>query len=369
LKKKLGILIAMVMTVSLCLVPAVSAAAGTIVLGGDVATASGAQGTTDKSHMGSGCWEVAPAAGIPEGKMQIYMSPTTFPFSSLGSFTIDEIQSISYWTNKPVTTYDFYLAIYTEPDLVDDTTGWYGYRLNAEPYYSRALSEPVDVWNKWNTDAGTNQLTFFDTAKTAGGYGFYGQPSLQDLQGGTINWHDYDAAYSDQEIDYGAETVKYISFQTGSGTNDLLLGGCIDEIEIKLEGGASLIIDLEKDIVSSTLGAELEEITAISVTPSIIDFGTITPGTPQEGADIVVENIGTVTVDVSANLDPLTGTVFNFMKLGGAYSPAYSGTWVDKILNLLPSNSEILTTALDVPLTYSAQGEETATLIFIATAK
>jgi hypothetical protein len=103
-----------------------------------------------------------------------------------------------------VKTADFYIAIYTAPDSVDDEASWYGYRLIAEPYYSINLNETVNVWNEWNTAAGTNQLRFFDSAKIAGLYGFYGGPTLQDLQASTINWYSYDVAYTDQAIDYGA---------------------------------------------------------------------------------------------------------------------------------------------------------------------
>jgi len=121
---------------------------------------------------------------------------------------------------------------------------------------------------------------------------------------------------------------------------------------------------------NTTVGliGEIPQITAISVTPTSIDFGIIAPGTPKSGNDITVENIGTVTVVVDAWLDPLTGTVFNYLKLNGAY-PSDSGIWDDIISSLLPSESEIITTELDVPLTYSAQGSETARLIFEATAK
>jgi len=117
--------------------------------------------------------------------------------------------------------------------------------------------------------------------------------------------------------------------------------------------------------------ADAPEITAISVTPTSIDFGTIKPGdtVPTPAATITVENVGTVTVDVDASLDPLTGTVFNYLQLGGAYSPAYSGIWDDIVKSLLPSKSHLLSTQLVVPSTYSAKGVEEAMVTFIAEAK
>ena len=98
------------------------------------------------------------------------------------------------------------------------------------------------------------------------------------------------------------------------------------------------------------------------------------PGSPSGAGvisafNITVENIGTVKVDVDASLAPLTGTVFNYLKLNGVPSPAYCGDWADYIISgLKPSLNQTLTTVLDVPPTYTAQGPEATTLIFEATA-
>jgi len=117
------------------------------------------------------------------------------------------------------------------------------------------------------------------------------------------------------------------------------------------------------------LTAETPTITAISVDPTSIDFGTVNPGDVVSGPNITVENIGTVKVSVDASLDPLTGTVFNYLKLGGVPSPAYCGDWTDYIISSLdPSGIKSLTTVLAVPSTYTAQGSEQTTLIFEATA-
>jgi len=116
------------------------------------------------------------------------------------------------------------------------------------------------------------------------------------------------------------------------------------------------------------LTAETPEITAINVDPISVDFGTVKPGDVVSGPNITVENIGTVKISVDASLDPLTGTVFNYLKLKGSYSPSYSGFWDNIVSVLLPSQTSSLTTQLDVPSTYTAQGNETAILVFEATA-
>ncbi|WP_197428104.1 hypothetical protein [Halogeometricum sp. CBA1124] len=136
-----------------------------------------------------------------------------------------DIQSLTYHTKKVGAPVDgsnapnIYVNVYTEPDGVDDTASWYGYRLTLEPYLSRNLMAPADEWVEWSTEPGTNQLTVFDAAK-AGVFGFYGQPTLQDLQSGTVNWKQDYGYGADEEIDYASEEVKYIVFDTGSGWAD-----------------------------------------------------------------------------------------------------------------------------------------------------
>jgi len=211
-----------------------------LILGGAVASLAKARGTSEQYYWGSGCW-----AAVLGQKFEIYIDPTVPPFDALGSFMIDNISSISYHTNKPGSQndVDFYLVIYTKPDGVDDKASWYGYKLIGEPYFSRNPNAPSNQWNKWSTDVGTNQLTFFDP-DTIGFYGFYGQPTLQDIQAGPINWHDYYSGCPVTNIDYGVEIVKYISFQTGTGWMNTFQG-YIDAITIALKDGTTVSVDLE----------------------------------------------------------------------------------------------------------------------------
>ena len=118
------------------------------------------------------------------------------------------------------------------------------------------------------------------------------------------------------------------------------------------------------------LNAELDQIVAINVFPTSIDFGIITPGTPGSLVDIDVTNIGTVTVDVEAGLMTFSSepTVFEYLKIGGAY-PNAMNRWLDIFpASLMPSITKTKTAGLDVPVTYSARGQETVRLVFIATA-
>jgi hypothetical protein len=114
------------------------------------------------------------------------------------------------------------------------------------------------------------------------------------------------------------------------------------------------------------LTAEVPSIIAISVTPTSIDFGTLYPGQSSSITTVTVENIGTVTVGVDASVSP-TGKVFDYLKLDDTSPPTTSvGDW--GITDLAVSDSDLAYTQLVVPSNYSAQGTETATLIFEATA-
>ena len=119
------------------------------------------------------------------------------------------------------------------------------------------------------------------------------------------------------------------------------------------------------------LTADTPTITAINVDPTDIDFGTVMPGDTVSGNPdpITVTNIGTVTVDVGVSLNP-AGGVYQYLYLNG--DNRSSGIWTAGQLgmaNMLPTDGRSCTTELQVPATYSAQGEESATLIFeVATA-
>ncbi len=215
------------------------------VFGAPYATASNAQSVTTQQYTGAGSWYKL----YPGTKTELYIDPA---LQLGGAFTIDQIQSITYHTlaNNP-SGVDFFTAIYTMPGGGTNCTGaWYCHRLNGEPYLANGYVAPADgVWNNWTTDAPTNQLTFFDQGN-CGSFGFYGAPTLQDIQAGGITWSSYGAGNCPTglatPIDYGGETVKYLSFQTGSGWASF--AGYLDAISIALTTGDTYVIDLESKV-------------------------------------------------------------------------------------------------------------------------
>jgi hypothetical protein len=216
----------------------------TLKFGAPYAAVSNIGHSTAQHYMGAGAWYEQ----YPSAKTEIYVSP----LAQFGySFTIDQIQSITYHTvngGSNPNGVDFYLVIYTALETSGNDATWYNKRLNAEPYLSNNYSPPTAwQWNTWTTDAGTNQLTFFD-ATNCGNFGFYGAPTLAQLQAGPINWSTWSGnptqgTANPNPIDYGAKTVLYLSWQTGSGWS--AFAGYLDAIEVRLTNGDIFLIDLE----------------------------------------------------------------------------------------------------------------------------
>lgn len=121
------------------------------------------------------------------------------------------------------------------------------------------------------------------------------------------------------------------------------------------------------------LTADVEDIVAINVEPTSIDFGTLKPGEESVVKSINIENIGTHTVDVDAYLTAWSSALFkdnlmlkNEPKLWtdwGVGTP-----WSNIVEDLVMGASDVVKTKLPVPTGYTPKGVETAKLIFEAVA-
>ena len=165
------------------------------------------------------------------------------------TFTIDQITSINYQSVAGnAGGEDFYVTIYTPYDSTNttcnqpDTTKWYCHRLTGEPIYADNYSPTANWWDTWTTAAGINQLTL-NNSNASGNYGFYNQPTLQDIQAGVITWSTLISGGSTIPIDYRPENVLCCSFSTGSSWTSF--AGYLDWITIALSNGEVYQINLE----------------------------------------------------------------------------------------------------------------------------
>jgi len=313
LRTKIGILIALVMAISLCLMPAVAQA----------------QVNYDSSLLlenKDGSWQVIPDA--TQGTLEYNSSGSTFDYRLTVSGLEPGVDySIIYYADKPNRFVDWggnnpgaLIGTFNYDALLKITSGSAELNMNLPS---------ID-------DANISEYDYMDPAVQ--------DPPYATAHGAKIWVVPSDCYTVDSENKVTTWSPTRFLFET-----DLIWYN-----------------DTDLDVVG--LNAELEQIVAISVLPTFIHFGDIIPGSPVAGDDIDVENIGTVSCDVDAELDPLTGSVFNYLKLGGSYSPGYSGEWDAQITGLAPTAIQSLTTSLEPPATYSAQGVEYVNLIFYATA-
>lgn len=352
MQKYLGILFALVLALSFSLVPAAPAsAAGTPIIDGVI---------------DAGEWDGATVIPVASG---------------MGNVSVLAYTDYLYVL--------FNVTDSTDARLGENLVGNDKIGLNINPTDGGPWGKPYDI--VFQTGADPAAFTTPD-------------PNVDDSSSGmTDGWETEWCIVGNQlPLPLDAETMTLYDYGTGtrisewkvplasiapSAGDSLKVGGACDNLHVvggaqgnsysyppTLEWGdpfGTFVDVLVQANISVGLVADAPEIIAISVTPTSIDFGTIRPGdtVPTPAATITVENIGTVTVDVDASLVPLTGTVFNYLQLGGAYSPAYSGIWDDIVESLLPSKSHLLSTQLVVPSTYSAKGVEEATVTFIAAPK
>jgi len=320
LKKKLSILIALVMAIALCLVPAVAQAAG-------------------------------PAPGYDS---QVILENKTVMPSPPWPVIQDGIQGILDY-NKEGATFEY---SFTATGMETNTE-------YALIYYA----DKPDRFVSWGGD-NPGALITLCSADATGHIAKAGETELDmnlpSIDDANISEYDYKASVEDggtgdlYDNAHGAKIWLVPANCWEDGAENKVTVWAPTRFLFETE----LISYNDTDIDVVGLNAELEQIVAISVTPSFIHYGDIQPGAGAiAGLDINVENIGTVTVVVDAELAEF-GSVFDYLRLAGKYPMA--GKWLGIIASLQPSVTKACTTALDVPATYSAQGVEYVDLVFYA---
>ena len=184
---------------------------------------------------GTGSWQQSGNA-----KAQVYFDATAIFGRNV---TVGELQSISYFTNKSggYGAPDWTLAIYTKTGTGSDSAGWYGSRLNAEPYYTNTLSAAGNQWNQWSTAAGQTALRFYDAPRT-GHFGAYDDPTLAALTAGSVTFDPTTA--SPVSRNYSTESVRFFTLGTGSVWSTGF-DGKVDGLTVTLSDNTSRSFNLE----------------------------------------------------------------------------------------------------------------------------
>ena len=212
-----------------------SDAANPIPLGGTAAINT----TSSQAAIGTGAWQ---ANGTAVSQFYLYASPFIGGNSTtelgLGQLTIGQLSSLSLSTFlSPANAGNdgnWFLTIYTAP-RVGGETNWYGNRLILEPYLAANYSNPGNQWNTFSTAAGTDQLRLDDTGLSTS-LGFYGEPTLANIQSGAITWSNYFAGGSSTPITYGSQNIEAIVLSTGSGWAAGFTG-MVDNVNINTSQG------------------------------------------------------------------------------------------------------------------------------------
>jgi hypothetical protein len=335
MKRILQLKALMVIAIMLCALNGM-AATHTVKLYSGTAPSVGGIASGTEHFIGSGAWQNNQTAS----KFELYL-----PLTALGTFTINDIASLQFSTKKvlpvPATAnLDFYWSIYTQGAI---DASWYGHRLTSEPMYYNGYNAPYSTWSTYQTGAGTNQMTFFDSNHSPKGYS--NAPTLANLQTGPIDW-SYTSPFwaPGTAFDYRPEEIKYISISTGSGDGNSSMLSFLDGIQITLKNGEILIIDLENnptptttimDAVVSTSGCGY-----IDVPVTVKDFNDV-------GAISLVLNY--VKEEISYNgitlNEGLTGALVNTAK-PGQVRLTYVGNPVT-----LPTDAVLFTLRFTLPAT------------------
>jgi hypothetical protein len=200
-------------------------------------------------------YQKTPSTADPAEKFELYL-PFTFEDAAtpppamwdelrahLGAFTVADIASIEVHTRRDLATSpDFTMVVFTTPTGTSDDASWYHHRLHAELQNAASSNAPVGQWNAFSTDAGTNQILFWDYRNSNTNAGE--QPSdnyftLADMQAGPV----VPAGTALEARDYRAETVKFVAFMTYSNATEV--DASIDGITLRLTDGREALVHLE----------------------------------------------------------------------------------------------------------------------------
>ncbi|MCD6300134.1 MAG: hypothetical protein J7L78_03060 [Dehalococcoidales bacterium] len=344
MRKLVSVLLTLAVAVSLMVVPA-------------IVSANPDSYTTDT---GNACWTVPlNITETPPG-----WGPLTVDVSYAdGKATFVITPPVAFNPDAP--NDNFWLVFDTDSDGVEDFQALYNTRLPSEDLsqtynyhwakktYTGSWSNYQEIPDDWDVSAtsGLDQFTVSIPVSYLGGansnYGF---------QIGLVKY----VYETDWQTEWG--DIDFDPICEGWSTLALIF------VPLPSEGWETETIPANTAV---GLTANIEDIVAINVDPTSIDFGTLKPGEESVVRSINIENIGTHTVDVDAYLTAWSSNLFkdNLMLKNEPKGWADWGVgtpWNKIVEDLAMGASDEVKTKLPVPLSYTPSGVETGKLIFEA---
>lgn len=371
MKKKLSILIALVMAISLCLTPAVAVATEPDVTIVVTPANVGVDWLTNDTRYG-GYAEFVKGPGTPPlGGGSLEMGTTAsqdkaqlFNYDYIGT-KLTDIQDITYATyrdSSSTNSPDQYPSINMEVDYAGDGSSYA--TLVWEPTYVydvNSLTE--DTWETWDTMA---------ASQTGFAGGWWSTADIPGIGAYTYNsWDTIVTACPNATIKYG------FGVNVGSGW-DGVFTGAVDALTITI-GGKTTTYDFELASGKLTVTATSEDaVIGISVLPTSIDFGAITSGDTVKGVPLSVRNEGNVCMEVTTEIT--TDTLYSAegyfytdaLKLNGegSLTAPTLGMWRHTTLfgrdPIEVNGSRAVSTMLECPSLIKAGITYTGTVVFWA---
>lgn len=353
MKKKLSILIALVMAISLCLTPAVASAnPGAPIIDGVIGV----------DEWGTPlCTTTGAAWGYPgDQSITVYAYVTVdalylaFDTSDMTDNRVGGSLDVLDWNiglvgsdfAPPSYPWRYVLVTKVSPDTswgdswdaIDGYHGSWGDTWNIPVSYYSHIPEGIEMVTKF----APNRVTEFKVPMSVmfdGEHGWDG-PNAGDvlLLGGCYTGEDAEGSFEQLWWPTGIDHGNAGTYATYTLPPNTTVG----------------------------LTADVEDIVAIDVTPTSIDFGILKPGQTSGACDITVANIGTHTIDVDAKVYE-AGLFYDNLELKCGENWNLWSYWGNVIDNLAMDDSETIYTRLPVPSGFTPGGEETATLLFLAT--
>lgn len=342
MKKKFGIVLALILAVSLILVPAAVSASPGIGL----------------NAVGSGTAEISIAtAKSPTHSVKLYVEDGVADWAEVSipvNIALRDITELKFW--ERIQSYG--------------SSGWrVQVNLGIDVDNSGSFDADLPAWHRTGASAALGGDSFIALEQPVGGPSpATGSWVFVDSLNETM-WWSPTVAYSTKADFLAAlpssggitldSIVREVILQIGGSGSWMDETAYIDDVTIN-----GVTYDFEPTS-SVGLTVAVPNIVAISVSPNSINFGTLLPGQISSVFNIDVDNIGTHQVNVDAEV---SSGVFDYLELKpSAGSWGNTTPWTNIITGLDSGVSELLKTRIVVPSNYTPVGSETATLVFTAT--